>query len=63
MLYSSCYFSPLGKLLILSDENSIYGIGLDGQEIFAKIFSQEEIVEKPDLDLKAVIFVKMYGKF
>lgn len=52
MLYSSCYFSPLGKLLILSDENSIYGIGLDGQEIFAKIFSQEEIVEKPDLDIQ-----------
>lgn len=52
MLYVSNYLSPLGHLLILSDKNSIRGVGFEGQKFFAENFQQEEIIEKSDLDIQ-----------
>lgn len=52
MLYISNYLSPLGNLLILSDKNSIRGVGFEGQKFFAENFQQEEIIEKSDLDIQ-----------
>ena len=53
MYYKTYYDSPLGKILLVSDEQNLIGLWIDGQKYYLDSFSQElkqkneiEILEK-----------------
>lgn len=45
MYYQSNYNSPIGKLLIVSDENNLVGLWMDGQKYFLGILHQETMID------------------
>lgn len=53
MLYSAQYSSPLGSLLLASDEDSLVGVWIEGQKYFADTVAGE-VTEKGDLPVLAV---------
>lgn len=50
MLYSSLYSSPIGKLTLASDGDSLTGLWMENQKYFGSTI-KGEIVEKDELEL------------
>lgn len=50
MYYSTYYSSPLGKILLASDGDSLIGLWYEGQKYYAATI-KEEIADKPELSV------------
>lgn len=46
MFYKSYYKSPLGKLLIIADDQAIKGVWFEGQKYYAKGYHLDQISER-----------------
>lgn len=63
MYYKSEYKSPIGKIFIVSDENSIIGMWIEGQKYFFESFKEETIVDdKITIIKKAKEWLNKYFK-
>ena len=50
MLYKSSYLSPVGELLIVTNEDSIIGLWIENQKYFPKEF-KEEVIENDNITI------------
>ena len=46
MIYSKNYSSPIGEILIVSDEENITGLWFKGQKYFGSTLNNEEVLQK-----------------
>ena len=49
MLYSKVYESPIGKLLLVSDDTCLHGVWLEGQKFYCPV--QEEIISDDSIGI------------
>ena len=63
MLYKTYFYSPLGKILIISDENNLKVLELEGQR-FHDEFKEEEAIINEDVSIlkKTKMWLEMYFK-
>lgn len=54
MIYYTTYDSCLGKLFLVSENDKLIGLWIEGQKHFLSTINKEEMIEKEDLD----IFIK-----
>ena len=50
MLYETSYNSPVGKILLVSDEKNLIGLWIEGQKYFLGSL-KKEVVKKDDLEI------------
>jgi methylated-DNA-[protein]-cysteine S-methyltransferase len=55
MIYSSWHDSPLGRLLLASEENHLIGLWFEGQKYFGASYLIETMIEKPDLPIFSAV--------
>lgn len=61
MFYKTYYSSPIGKLLIASDEDNIVGLWIEGQKYYLNTLSVEPILnDKVDILVKAKKWLDRY---
>lgn len=64
MQYTSCYFSPLGKLFLAAKEDSLTGAWFEGQKYFASSLNEETEEKEIPLfkDVKKWLTIYFSGK-
>ena len=50
MLYTTKYFSPIGEMLLVSNENNLLALSIKGQK-YEYILEKQEVQEKEDIPI------------
>ena len=50
MLYTTKYFSPIGEMLLVSNENDLLALSIKGQK-YEYILEKQEVQEKEDIPI------------